>query len=162
MPVRELDSSRDGQRLRELMIALQNHERRSDPAKPEGSSIVQSYLARMLARCDKWDGKVFVAEEAGQVVGFVCVWARVPVEEPDEDPSEYAFVSDLVVEEAHRRRGLGRELLSAAEKYARARGARRIRLDVMARNSDARGFYQSMGYLENEIELEKALERSCR
>lgn len=162
LPVRELDSNRDSHVLRELMIALQNHERQFDPAKPDGSTMVQSYLALMLARCDKWDGKVFVAEEAGKIVGFVSVWARVPVEEPDDDPAEYAYVSDLVVEAARRRRGLGRELMSAAEDYARARGARRIRLSVMARNLGARDFYQSMGYVENEIEVEKSLERGRR
>jgi ribosomal protein S18 acetylase RimI-like enzyme len=48
--------------------------------------------------------------------------------------------------------------MSAAENYARARGARRIRLRVFARNITARGLYRSMNYLERDIELEKALE----
>jgi len=157
--VRELDSSRDGQVLADLVIALQNYERQFDPGMPEGSAMVQAYVGLMLARCGKWDGKVFVAEHGGQVVGFVCVWAGVPSEEPDDDPSEYAFVSDLVLEPAHRHRGLGRELMTAAEDYARARGARRIRLGVLARNMAARAFYESMNYLEREIELEKRLER---
>ena len=159
LSVRELDSSRDSQVLADLVIALQNYERQFDPGMPEGSAMVQPYLALVLARCGKWDGKMFVAEEGGKVVGFVCVWARVPSEEPDDDPSEYAFVSDLVVEPAHRRRGVGRQLMSAAEAYARARGARRIRLTVLARNMAARGFYASMNYLEREIELEKSVDR---
>jgi ribosomal protein S18 acetylase RimI-like enzyme len=50
--------------------------------------------------------------------------------------------------------------MSAAEDYARARGARRIRLRVLARNTAARGFYESMNYVERDIELEKCLERS--
>jgi ribosomal protein S18 acetylase RimI-like enzyme len=157
--IREHDSGRDAQVLADLVIALQNYERQFDPGMPEGSAMVQAYVGLMLARCGKWDGKVFVAEEEGQVVGFVCAWARVPSDEPDEDPSEYAFVSDLVVEPAHRRRGVGRELMSAAEDYARARGARRIRLGVLARNRAARDFYESMNYLEREIELEKRVER---
>lgn len=162
MSVRELDSSRDSHALADLVITLQNHERQFDPGMPEGSAMVQPYLRLMLARCAQWDGKMFVAEEAGKVVGFVCVWARVPSEEPDDDPSEYAFVSDLVVELAQRHRGIGRELMSAAEDYARARGARRIRLRVLARNMAARGLYESMTYLEREIELEKSLERQPR
>jgi ribosomal protein S18 acetylase RimI-like enzyme len=158
LSVRELESSRDAQALADLMTTLQNYERRFDPGMPEGSAMVQSYLELMLARCGKWDGKVFVAEEAGKVVGFVCVWAHVPSEEPDDDPSEFAFVSDLVVEPANRHRGAGRALITAAEDYARTRGARRIRLRVFARNKTARGFYESMNYLEREIELEKSVE----
>jgi ribosomal protein S18 acetylase RimI-like enzyme len=100
---------------------------------------------------------MFVAEEAARVVGFVCVWARVPSEEPDDDPSDYAFVSDLVVNPRYRRRGIGRELMSAAEQYAQARGARCIRLAVLARNAAGRRFYQRMKYREKEIELERIL-----
>jgi ribosomal protein S18 acetylase RimI-like enzyme len=140
------------------MITLQNYERRFDPGMPEGAAMVQPYLELMLARCGLWDGKVFVAEEAGNVVGFVCVWARVPSEEPDDDPAEFAFVSDLVVDPANRHRGAGRELMSAAEDYAGRRGARRIRLRVFARNTAARAFYQAMNYREREIELEKSVE----
>jgi ribosomal protein S18 acetylase RimI-like enzyme len=104
---------------------------------------------------------VFVAKEASTVVGFACVWARVPSEEPDDDPSEFAFVSDPVVDPANRHHGAGRELISAAEEYARMRGARRIRLRVFARNTAARGFYESMNDLEREIELEKSVETSA-
>jgi ribosomal protein S18 acetylase RimI-like enzyme len=157
--VRELDSSRDSHVLADLVITLQNDERQFDPGMPEGCAMVQAYVGLMLARCARWDGTVFVAEDGDRVIGFVCVWARVPSEEPDDNPSDYAFVSDLVVEPAHRHRGVGRELMSAAENYARARGARRIRLGVLARNRVARDFYESMNYLEREIELEKRLER---
>lgn len=157
LSVREFDASRDGEVLADLMMALQDYERQFEPGMPEGSAIVQPYLGLMLARCGKWDGKVFVAEEGSQVVGFVCVWARVPSEEPHDDPAESAFVSDLVVEPARRHSGVGRQLMSSAEAYARDRGARRIRLRVLARNMAARGFYQAMNYVEREMELEKDL-----
>jgi ribosomal protein S18 acetylase RimI-like enzyme len=111
----------------------------------------------MFARCRKWDGRVFVAEVSGQVVGFVCVWAKVQPEEPDDDPSEYAFVSDLVVAPGHRRRGLGRGLLSMAERYARSRGARSLRIGVLARNAPARNLYGSAGFSDYEGEMEKPL-----
>jgi ribosomal protein S18 acetylase RimI-like enzyme len=155
--VRELDPSRDRRVLTELVITLQNHERRFDPRMPEGPVMVRRYIDVLRSRCRKWDGKMFVAEEAARVVGFVCVWARVPSEEPDDDPSDYAFVSDLVVNPRYRRRGIGRELMSAAEHYARARGARCIRLAVLARNAATRRFYRRMKYREKEIELEKIL-----
>jgi ribosomal protein S18 acetylase RimI-like enzyme len=155
--LRDYAADRDSARLRDCLIELQNSERELEPGKPEGSTIADEYLGRMFARCRKWDGKVFVAEVSGQVVGFVCVWAKVQPEEPDDDPSEYAFVSDLVVLPGHRRRGVGRELLAMAERYARSRGARSLRIGVLARNTTARHLYGSAGFSDYEVEMEKPL-----
>src|SRR5258706_2987805 len=100
---------------------------------PPGDGIADTYLERMLDRCESWDGAVFVALVDGRVGGFVCVWTRVPPE-PDEPDRPYAFVSDLVVLEALRGRGIGRALLAEAEHHARAHGAAVLRLDVMIGN----------------------------
>ena len=153
----DFDPPRDDTSLRDCFIELQNHERRLNPGQPEGSTIVEAYLNRMFARCREWDGQVFVAEVAGKMIGFVCVWARVKPDEPDENPSEYAFVSDLVVGPTYRRRGIGRQLLSAAECYARARGAISLRIGVLAHNNAARRLYGSAGFEEYEVELAKQL-----
>ncbi len=42
--------------------------------------------------------------------------------------------------------GLGRRLMQAAEDHARGCGRRRLLLGVYARNADAIGFYQRLGY----------------
>jgi len=155
--IRELDPGRASDVLSGLVIALQTYERQWDPSMPEGPVMVRRYIDLLVERCRKWDGKIFVAEKDGDAFAFVCVWARVPSEEPDEDPSDYAFISDLVVSADHRQHGVGSALMSAAEQYARARGGRRIRLRVLARNEIARRFYRSMNYQDREIELEKPL-----
>lgn len=46
----------------------------------------------------------------------------------------------------HRRRGLGTEMMEAAEKEARRRGCARIRLEVSTRNYAAIEFYRGLGY----------------
>jgi ribosomal protein S18 acetylase RimI-like enzyme len=155
--IRDFDHARDRTALRDCFIELQNYERQLDPGKPEGSAVAEAYLNRMFARCREWEGRVLVAEVAGQVIGFVCVWARVRPNEPDENPAEYAFVSDLVVSTTYRRRGVGSQLLSAAEGYARTRGARALRIGVLARNAAAKRLYESVGFQEYEVELAKLL-----
>jgi ribosomal protein S18 acetylase RimI-like enzyme len=50
------------------------------------------------------------------------------------------------VEEAARRTGVGRALVEAGVDHARARGCRRIELDVNERNTDAIGFYRGVGF----------------
>jgi ribosomal protein S18 acetylase RimI-like enzyme len=142
--------------LRACFVQLQEFERRLEPTMPPGDAIADTYLERMLDRCESWDGAVFVALVDGRVGGFVCVWTRVPPE-PDEPDRPYAFVSDLVVLEALRGRGIGRALLAEAERHARARGAAVLRLDVMIGNAAARRFYENAGFSARRLEMAKPL-----
>jgi len=142
--------------LRACFVELQDFERTLEPEMPPGGRVADEYLERMLDRCRTWDGAVFVALVAGEVTGFVCVWARVPPE-PDEPGRPYAFVSDLVVLERRRGRGIGRALLAAAERHARAASAAVLRLDVMVGNGAARRLYEDEGFAPRRVEMAKPL-----
>ena len=143
--------------MRACFVALQEVEHALDPAAPRGDAIADAYLDRMFARCATWAGRVFVAEADGAVAGFVCVWGRVPPQEPDEPQADYAYVSDLVVLARWRRRGIGRALLQRAEAYARALGMHTIGIGVMAENREARALYDADGYRPVHVELRKSL-----
>jgi len=143
--------------VRACFVALQEVEHGIDPAAPRGDAVADAYLDRMFARCATWSGRVFVAELDGAVVGFVCVWGRVPPQEPDEPQADYAYVSDLVVLDAWRRRGIGRALLERAEAYARSLGMDAIGIGVMAGNRNARALYEAREYHEVHVELRKSL-----
>jgi len=154
--IRDYDPARDRVAVRDCFAELQDVERGLEPRLPEGRAVAEAYLDFMLARCAEWDGAVLVAEEDGAVVGFICVWAQMP---PD-DPSELrpcAHVSDLVVLPAWRGRGIGRALLARGEVYARSRGAERLRIGVLARNEGARRLYAATGFREAYVLLTKAL-----
>jgi ribosomal protein S18 acetylase RimI-like enzyme len=155
--IRELDRLRDQAGVRQCFVELQDHERSVDPHLPRGDAIADVYLARMYARCREFDGGVMVAGEAGAVVGFVTVWTRFRSDEPDDDPTPHAFVSDLVVAASHRGRGIGRALLRAAVARAHAAGAPCIRLSVQAGNIPAASLYASEGFRAAESFLERRL-----
>ena len=82
MHIREFDEHKDMARLRECVIALQDFERGLDPRRPPGEEIADAYIPRMLERCKKCHGKIFLAVAAlgGDVVtlgqfaqvGFEC------------------------------------------------------------------------------------------
>jgi DNA invertase Pin-like site-specific DNA recombinase len=57
-----------------------------------------------------------------------------------------ARIMSFVVGPEHRGRGVGRALISAAEDWARQRGARDNMLTTHKRSSDAHRFYRSVGY----------------
>lgn len=60
------------------------------------------------------------------------------------------FLEDLFVVGSARGRGLGRALVQAAVQRARARGCRRIELDVNDRNATALALYRSLGFDEHD------------
>jgi ribosomal protein S18 acetylase RimI-like enzyme len=131
----------DASALRQCVVALQEFERTMDPRLRPGESMADAYCEQIHARCRDADGRIFVAEQNGIVVGFVAVLAHETFKELDEPAGSYAFISDLVVLAPYRRRGIGRKLLERAEAFARAEGARELRIGVLARNDQARRLY---------------------
>jgi ribosomal protein S18 acetylase RimI-like enzyme len=155
--VREYDPERDEAQLRALFVELQEFERQIEGELLPGEEIAAPYLELMFSRCAKWAGKVFVAELDGELAGFVSVWGKVPPDEPDQDPREQAYISDLVVHSRCRGRGVGRDLMGAAQAYARSCGATVIGVGVLAGNSVARELYRSEGFREYLLQLKKEL-----
>jgi ribosomal protein S18 acetylase RimI-like enzyme len=87
-----------------------------------------------------------VAELDGEVVGFVD--ARL---DRSPDPMHrdiiYSHVAEIAVSRRHQRRGIGGQLVRAAEEWGRERGAAFASLDFHPANTRASNFYQHrMGY----------------
>lgn len=59
---------------------------------------------------------------------------------------DLAGIQQVVVEQSARRKGLGREIVSSALRWARLRGARQAWLQVLAHNGNAIGLYESIGF----------------
>lgn len=101
------------------------------------------------------DSEVLVAEVGGEVVGFVYVHAIATVLRP----GTWARLASMAVAGAHRRRGIGSELLAAAEAVARVMGAESIELTSGVQRTGAHAFYRHHGYdlTTNSTWLAKAL-----
>lgn len=67
-------------------------------------------------------------------------------------------VDNLYVRPGARDRGIGAELLAAAERTLREAGVDAVSLDAMAGNEGARRFYRRHGYAPHRIEYEKELD----
>lgn len=77
---------------------------------------------------------------------------------PSPDPDEY-FVQMIAVLPQARRRGVGKELMASMEKRADEVGARRLSLDVLVENEEARSFYDALGFSETFTVRRRALTR---
>jgi GNAT superfamily N-acetyltransferase len=158
--IRDFDPQSDLAGVSACLVELQDFERGLDSRMPAGADLVDDYIPWMLQRCDECAGKVIVAAEHVRIVGFATILTRVPNEEMEDGDYDFALVSDLVVTESHRGRGVGRALLRAAEAHARASGARWLRIGVLAGNRSADALYESEGFGRRYVEREKALDES--
>jgi RimJ/RimL family protein N-acetyltransferase len=83
---------------------------------------------------------VLVAENSEGIVGRLSI-ARDP-----HPASEHVADLGLMVRRDHRREGVGRALMAAAEEWARSVGVRKLELHVFPHNEPALGLYRSLGY----------------
>lgn len=89
---------------------------------------------------------VLVAEQRGAIVGVLIMSLRRTRDVPILVPRVTAHVNDLIVDEAHRRAGIGTALMEAARLWARAHGATDMHLNVWEFDREALRFYESLGY----------------
>lgn len=104
-----------------------------------------SYFRTLLAADNE---TVFVAELVAKLCG--CLTARL-YDTPAQAlycPRRRVQLDDLVVRSTARRRGIGRALMSAAERWAREQGAEQLVLTVWQGNEAASAFYGQAGYGE--------------
>ncbi len=139
--------SDDAEVVRQCVVELQDFERTIDPRLRTGEAMADAYCQQMHDRCRRAEGRIFVAEREGAVVGFVTVFAREPFTELDEPPGTFAFIGALFVLAPHRKRGIGRALVAHAEAFARSMGARELRLGVLRANASARRLYLAADFL---------------
>ena len=94
---------------------------------------------RQLARHLRSDSTaLLVATQDDDLIGDAVVFFR--------QGSAVARVYSLVIAAPARGRGLGQQLLAAAERIASQRGCREMRLEVRSDNADAIRLYEHAGY----------------
>lgn len=106
---------------------------------PQDVSIAAQSLQYALADPQQ---AVFVAELGGDVVGLAAVTRLFyfHLGQP------IARLSSLVVNESQRSQQLGKQLLQAAEQWAREHGSVQLELTSSVKRERAHAFYQRAGY----------------
>ena len=89
---------------------------------------------------------ILVAERDGVICGMAGVEYLTRPESPYCLERKFYHVVEFGVDEAFRRRGVGRELMEFIRKDARERGFARVELDVWEFNQDAVQFYEAIGF----------------
>jgi ribosomal protein S18 acetylase RimI-like enzyme len=118
---------------------------------PPGESAESGYAWFLGSVIDSPDGCIFVADEAGEVAGYVYV-ALEPLSWKElRGPA--GFIHDVAVREQSRRRGVARQLLAAGIAWLRERGAPRVILWTAAPNEAAQQLFRTLGFRDTMVEM---------
>ena len=129
-----------------------------DPQRflPPGESAESGYAWFLGSVLESADGCVFVAEDDGEVAGYV--YAALEPLSWKELRGPAGFIHDVAVAEKTRGAGVAKQLLAAGIEWLRERGAPRVILWTAAPNEGAQRLFRRLGFRETMLEMTLELE----
>ena len=138
----------DGYELKNLVFGKDEPSwcrvRNANFAKLPGNEtpVTEEEVAEMEKRKDHLEGGLKLLWKDGEVVGAIGIHS-------DNDEDEvFGNIGPIVVDENHRGKNLGRNMLRAALEFSREQGYKKAGLSVNADNKNAAGLYLSEGFKE--------------
>jgi ribosomal protein S18 acetylase RimI-like enzyme len=108
----------------------------------EGYPAGPSDIARRIARFAAPTSRVLVAEQQGEILGFVAFHVIPRFETEDW----FARIVTVVVDPGARGRGVAKRLLTEVERVAREEGAAFLEVTSGHHRPEARKLFESVGY----------------
>jgi ribosomal protein S18 acetylase RimI-like enzyme len=130
-------SEQDLEAVSSLIAAFRSWWGKDEPSLDEMRETV-----RVLIADPKTEFLLAAPDDARPAAGVCQLRYRLSVWTGTDD----CWLEDLYVADGARGSGLGRALVDAAFQRAKARGSRRIELDVNEQNTAALAFYESLGF----------------
>jgi ribosomal protein S18 acetylase RimI-like enzyme len=116
--------------------------------------MAEGHVDYLLNLAESSAGAFLTAITGEQIIGF-CVVSITEEDECDlhlQDSFKRAGeVTDLIVHPNHRKRGIGRALISTASAHCQASGVRQLKLKTLAQNFQARNAFETLGFRPHEI-----------
>jgi len=152
-PVIRLAERADLQALGRLGAMLVRGHHAFDPDRfmaplPDIEGGYEWFLGTQL---EETDVVIFVAEQAGAVVGYVYAGLEPQSWKELRDPA--GFIHDVVVEPAARGQGLATRLVEAAAAWLEEHGAPRVMLWTAEKNPTAQRLFERAGFRRTMIEM---------
>lgn len=160
--IREIDI-KDRENIDEMQFELQKYfseiDRTHESLPYKDMDDAHRYMQKMLDDVKNMNGKVFVSEEDGQVIGFI---QGVIIEHKKGDDEIYdlsrksskdGWIGLLFVKLEFRGSGIGQELLDRMKDYFITQGCTSIKLLVLSDNINAIDFYRKSGFMAHDLEM---------
>jgi ribosomal protein S18 acetylase RimI-like enzyme len=120
-----------------------------------GDDPESGYASFLRWQMQEDDVAIFVAEQDGQVVGYV--YAGLEPQSWKELREAAGFIHDVIVDAAGRRTGVASSLVEAAAQWLKARGAPRVLLWTASPNEAAQRLFERLGFRRTMIEMTREL-----
>jgi predicted N-acetyltransferase YhbS len=121
-----------------------------------GYEVTAAAVAERLAAMEAEGRAVLVAELGGEVVGCLSTSMMRVLHRP----APVGRISMMVVDAAVRGRGIGAELVRAAERELVAAGCRLVEVTSNLARADAHRFYERLGYERTSLRLARDVAES--
>lgn len=123
--------------------------------RPSGDLIERT---RSFVVAEQGAGRLhtWIAEDGPEFVGIVSLllWPRPP--QPEDFRTTEAYIINMYVPPAYRRRGIGRRLLDGCQQSAEELGIRKF---LLHSTDEARGLYESSGFAPKTNWMELPVQR---
>ena len=145
--------------IKALLAQLQAVEAAHQPKRKSPPAIASEEIwAESQKMVDEGKGVVLVAEQDGVLVGVGVGYEAVSGDlSLSLEARRTGYVSDLVMDEAWRGRGVGSALLNGLLERFRARGLKTARIGAITENVGAIKLYEKMGFSQVSVALERSL-----
>lgn len=111
---------------------------------PSGPSRERIFIQTWMGRDES---EILLAFDASGLVGLLMIVIEIfPAFPIMQEGYRKATVDNLVVEQNNQGRGIGKQLMKAAEDWARTQQAQELSLQVYEKNQGAQRFYQQLGF----------------
>jgi ribosomal protein S18 acetylase RimI-like enzyme len=120
-----------------------------------GDDPESGYASFLRWQIQEEDVAIFVAEQDGQVVGYV--YAGLEPQSWKELRDAAGFIHDVIVDAAGRRSGMATALVEAAAQWLKQRGAPRVLLWTASPNEGAQRLFERLGFRRTMIEMTREL-----
>ena len=136
--------------VRDLLVELEQYIIAID--KDNLDQLHSEYREKManidLKDVNENDGKCYLALENNMVVGLIMgtIPPYMEYDYLDYKCPKRGVITELIVTEKIRSKGVGRKLMTKMEKYFKSKGCEYVLVDVFAYNEKAISFYEKVGY----------------
>ena len=113
-------------------------------------TATETYERWLLRRIKEDRAQVWIAETAGQVVGYVMT--MMGYRSPVYSVNNVGMICDLIVDSRNRRVGVGRTLVSHAVLAMLNQGMETVQVNYDHENEEAVAFWRAMGFAPRLIE----------
>jgi ribosomal protein S18 acetylase RimI-like enzyme len=115
-----------------------------DPAYARSDDAADNWVKYVKSRLSDDSCRLFVAETAGLVVGYVG--AVVKEYPPVFEVLKYGFIEEIAVTREYRQQGIGRQLAEAAISWLKSTGVTELNVKIDVANEASMALFRGRGF----------------